>query len=718
MALGTTISRSTAVFSKILSRSRRPMYVSHASCMFTLHYFFRTFRASASLPYLQCKRLLKTIADPQLHTYIYKDRALHAIKEGLRPRFRSSLKPLPEVSVETFFARAKVIAVIVDVLNKGVLEVELLSTFGSLQITDNFLVTQILRGDLPCDIALNFFHWLKCQPGFQHNEYTYGVMLNNLGRAGHLDDMQQLFDQMKAEGCRVTLVTLVNIMGWFFKAKDMRRVAYHWTALRRSGIKPSAAMYAARIEFVIATNRHFQVEKIFEEMLRLGCLPNSRTYSLFIEHLVNADNVEAGDKIMKLMHSMKVVPTNVTYITMINGFARLGHIERVLEILGEMREHFYRPTKHLLPAIKVLQAAGKFQEASSLLGELLPDSAQDIGNDMQVCNDEDMDAVDDADSVTIVWRSAACSHFVFDIGSFVNALYDWNQNVESVLELENIQWERALVLGLFRRLKTLESLWPFFHRLSRRAGFKHDSYTCASLIQTILKSALSLEKMDYLVRELFKGLIRDGITLAVPLFNLVIRHYVAVGEAEKAGNMLELLKDVGLKPNEFTYALVIQGFSRQNRGKKATEMVQEMEDRGFRLDENTRADLINCFGLAGKTDRAFALFCKVSELGGKPSCPEYKAILATFLKAGEHGRALKLYEDMRKAGIVPTQDMYNVVTELLHKVCRFSEIQSLSQERALLKFFDGKKKALQESLLEVLFTFMRGLRRNFRRKNS
>eukprot|EP00250_Pteridium_aquilinum_P035806 c9953_g1_i1 orf=165-2552(-) len=675
------------------------------------------FRVNASSVFKLCRSFSVAVAhaqhlhgEPTKKTDAFSDELpTEKVEEGIGTGSEKRVRLPPEVSVEKFFVRGRAIANIVDLLKKGVSEDELQEALRGLPVAfDNLLVTQVLRVDLPCDIALKFFHWLTRQHGFQHNEYTYGVMLNNLGRAGRLDEMQELFDDMKSKGCSVTRVTLSNVMRWFYKAKDMRRVAHHWNTLRRAGIKPSAAIYTAYIDFLVRANRHTKIAIIFEEMLRLDCLPNSRTYTVFIEHLVNAGNVEAAAKIMSSMHTMRVVPSRVAYKIVINGFARIGNAEMVLENLREMRENFHRPTKQLMPAVTALQAAGKLEEASMLLEEIQPDSPpQSIDNATQLLDEED---ADDVECVTTVWRSASCSHLVFDVSAFVDALYAWNPRVEKALEQASLQWESSLVMGILRRLRNLESLWPFFHWLKDKVGFKHDTYSCAVLVQRILKSRSPMEKMDFLVKELFEGLQRDGMRFSVPLFNLVIRHYIAVGEAEKACNMFHMIKDFGLNPNGFSYALVIQGFAKNRQGKKATAMLKETEEHGFLLDSSTSAELITCLGLAGKIERAYALFCKMLESGRKPGRLEYKSILATYFRVGDNGMALKLYEDMRKAGIAPTQDMYDVVTGILRKACRLSDIQVLAEERRLLNFFDGNKKVLQESLLQVLFAFMEGLK--------
>ncbi|MCO5574175.1 hypothetical protein L7F22_027957 [Adiantum nelumboides] len=631
--------------------------------------------------------------------------------EEAEPGLSMNVKPPAEVSLQSFFARAKAISHVAELLRKGVGEKVLQAALRDLPVPfDGLLVTQILRADVPCDASLQFFQWLKNQHGFEHNAFTYGVMLNNLGRAGHLDQMQQLFEEMQSAGFQVSPVTLSNVMLWYYKAKDMRRLAIHWNTLRKARMKASSGIYAAYIDFLATANRHTKIAVIFEEMLRGDCLPSSRLYTVFVDHLVKVRNVEAAAKVLASMQLMRVVPSRVTYKLVINGFASCKNVEKMLEVLDEMREYFYKPTKQLMPAVIALQNAGMMKEAAALMEEMQPSTAQIMGNNMQGIDDDDKDAADE-DPVLTVWRCASVSSFVFDICAFAHALHSWNSKVEELLEQVNMKWEGPLVMGILRRIRNFDSLWSFFHWLKDKVGFKHDCYSTSLLVGKILKSRSTLQKKEFLLKELFEGLKNDGMKFRVQLFNLVIRHYVVVGEAERACSMFNLMKDFEVEPNQVSYALVIQGFSKNHQGREASKFLQQMESKGFPLDSVTCAEFITCLGRAKKTNRAYALFCKILDSERKPSRLEYKAIMTIHYNVGDYGMALKLYEDMRQAGMAPTQDMYEIVIRILHKASRVSDAQVLTDERRLLNFFDGNKKVLQENLLQVLFTFMEGIKK-------
>lgn len=618
-----------------------------------------------------------------------------------------------EVALQKFFERAMAIAQVLELLKKMTWGDELKRELRKLSVTyDTLLVTQVLREDLPCDLALNFFHWLKDQDDFKHNEYTYGVMINTLGKVGRVNEMQELFNEMKSEGCKVTPVGLSSVMLWLSKAEDAQGVVRHWEKLKRTGNKPSVAIYTAYIDLLIRTKRYSKISHIYQEMLKEECLPSSRTHTLFIQHLVKAGKVDPAHKILEIIQTMKVVPNRVTYESLINGYALAGNVDMVLRLLNEMREHFYRPSKRLIPAVKALQNATREQEATNLMREIWPEShIKDIGDikhlDGQL-SDDDMDAADGAalpDCLMTEWRSVTSSNVGFDVNAFAQALHSWNPSVEGVLEQANVEWKSSLILEILRRARNLETSWPFFHWVKGRAGFKHDSYSCMLMIQRILMSRSHLMKRASLVKKLFEGLRKDGFNFTVPMFNMVIRHFVNAGEAEKALEIFNWIKDFDLEPNEFSYASVIQGLANNRQVSKAMDMMEAMQEAGFQLDSMTSAKLIFCLGLAGKTERAYSLFSKILESGRNPSCVEYKAIMATYSRVGDQKMALKLYEQMRGAGIAPTQDMYEVVSVILRKANRLLDIKGIAEERKALNFFGGSKKALQESLLQVLALF-------------
>ena len=142
-----------------------------------------------------CRRISSTSS-------IFSVEAAAAAASQHSMKMKKNKKPPAQIALANFFQRTRTIARIVHLLQKegGDWDSELLQeALQSEERQEPFdaqlLVTQVLKvDDLPCDISLRFFQWLKGQPPtiFEHNEYTYGVMLNALGRVGRLYEMEEL----------------------------------------------------------------------------------------------------------------------------------------------------------------------------------------------------------------------------------------------------------------------------------------------------------------------------------------------------------------------------------------------------------------------------------------------------------------------------------------------------------------------------------------------
>ncbi|MCO5548781.1 hypothetical protein L7F22_002243 [Adiantum nelumboides] len=624
-----------------------------------------------------------------------------------------------EVAICQFFERMKLVEQLVTILKQSSWGEETEKGLEELSLTySTKLVTQVLRVPFSCDVALGFFNWLKKQNDFKHNEYTYGVLLNSLGRAKHLTEMRDVLNEMKSDGCKITPVIMGCVIHWYAIVGDIRNVRRHWQGFKRAETKPSLGVYTAYLDFLVRVKWFTKIPYVYENMLSEECLPNSRTYTLLIQHLAADGRLRAAVQILEIMQKVQVVPSRLAYEYIIEGYAKAGEVEKVQEFLTAMRERFHRPSKRLMHAVKVLQEAEKSEDAGILREEIgLEDfsrvehealqEGEGGANDSSALSEEGDSMLE---SVMCAWRDVTSPNVGFDVNSFAQAIHTWSLAVEAELEKADVQWGSTLVLEVLRRLRNLETSWPFFHWVKNRAGFKHDKYTCMVMIQRILKSRSALDKTEALVDELFEGMQRDGIKFTVPMFNMMIRHYVLASDIERAQNFFDRIGDYNLEPNAASYAPVIQALAKDRQGRKAMDMLNRMQTAGFHPDSATCAELITCLELAEKLPDAYELFSKIPESGRDPGPLEYKAVMAAASRAGDQRLALSLYERMRGAGVKPTQDMFDEVSVILRKANRQYDFNTIANFRRTLKFFDGRKKALQENLLKVLDLFMRSMK--------
>ncbi|GAA0164057.1 hypothetical protein LIER_19782 [Lithospermum erythrorhizon] len=68
-------------------------------------------------------------------------------------------------------------------------------------LMDAYQANQILKELKDYNVALGFFYWLKKQPGFKHDGYTYTTMVGILGRARQFGAINKLLYQMLTDNC-------------------------------------------------------------------------------------------------------------------------------------------------------------------------------------------------------------------------------------------------------------------------------------------------------------------------------------------------------------------------------------------------------------------------------------------------------------------------------------------------------------------------------------
>eukprot|EP00249_Psilotum_nudum_P019549 c27310_g1_i2 orf=164-2986(+) len=635
----------------------------------------------------------------------------------------SEQEACPEIILEKLFQKTEQIVQILGLLRKW--DEDTQKSLTDLHLNyDTAIVTQVLRGlrqirkptsdsnSQEMDAAKGFFKWLKTVQGFKHDQYTYSVMMNALGKAGRIDEMQALFKEMREEGCPLTVDTCTKAMLWLGRAERFDDVVRLWEEMKEAGIKPSVSIYTVIMDNLARAKQFQGVANIYMGMLKEEHLPNARTHTVLVQHLANMGKLDGAFKILGIMEKMKVVPNNVTYEVLIAGYAKIGNLEMVTKLVNAMREHFLRPGIRLVGTVRALQKAGKLEEANVLAKDIWPVlSADDNIADTFLSQFGEMeggtandDTVHELSQMEDLWRTEGGLNAVLDLNALALALQTWNPAVEEVLGRANIKWNSLLAYEILRRVKNQEAAHNFFRFVSGQPGFKHDSYTCMLMMQKVLRSKINAVRKVSMIEEMLGEMQQEGL-LSVPMLNMVIRYFINETKIEEALCIFDFIRDFGLEPNEASYNTMIEGLARDRQGRRAMDLYKEMQAGNLQPSSKVYIELIKCVGLAGKIDMAYSLFKKMTESGITLGAEEYAPIISIYSKAGDQKTALALYEDMRRSGIRPSQGTYELVTDVLRKAKRVSDLQALERRRNSYDLFGGRNKMLQESLLSVISIF-------------
>ncbi|KAG2319733.1 hypothetical protein Bca52824_012946 [Brassica carinata] len=226
--------------------------------------------------------------------------------------------------------------------------------------------------------ALGFFYWLKRQPKFKHDDYTYTTMLGSLGRAKQFGAINKLLDEMVREGVRPNTVTFNRLIHSYGRANYLKEAMNVFHQMQKAGCRPDRVTYCTLIDIHakagfldVAMDMHQRMNaagietdtftysliinclgkaghlpaahKLFCEMVDQGCKPNLVTYNIMIDLHAKARNYQSALKLYRDMQNAGFKPDNVTYSIVMVVLGHCGYLEEAEAVFAKMQEENWIP---------------------------------------------------------------------------------------------------------------------------------------------------------------------------------------------------------------------------------------------------------------------------------------------------------------------------------------------------------------------------------------
>jgi pentatricopeptide repeat protein len=135
----------------------------------------------------------------------------------------------------------------------------------------------------------------------------------------------------------------------------------------------------------------------------------------------------------------------------------------------------------------------------------------------------------------------------------------------------------------------------------------------------------------------------------------------------RAYEVYEAIKRMGLRPDAYTFASLINACAAAEDLECAWETVAEMAVEGVRPDLMIYLSLINCCSQAGDPDRAEQTFAMMENDGFTPDCQICNCLLNAYANDGRSDRARKLFEKMNRCGPRPNDCTYAIMIKTYAK---------------------------------------------------
>ncbi|KAF9613400.1 hypothetical protein IFM89_008230 [Coptis chinensis] len=138
--------------------------------------------------------------------------------------------------------------------------------------------------------------------GYAANTITYNCLLDGFCKAGEIDRLRELFDQMNTEGVPADVITL-NIL----------------------------------VDGMCKHGRISSAFEFFNDMQKKGLNANAITYTSLISAFCNVNNLDKATAMFDLMVSSGCIPDKVVYYSLINGFSRAGRLDDACSVASKMK---------------------------------------------------------------------------------------------------------------------------------------------------------------------------------------------------------------------------------------------------------------------------------------------------------------------------------------------------------------------------------------------
>ncbi|GLT29648.1 hypothetical protein SLA2020_045010 [Shorea laevis] len=209
-------------------------------------------------------------------------------------------------------------------------------------------------------------------------------------------------------------------------------------------------------------------------------------------------------------------------------------------------------------------------------------------------------------------------------------------------------------------------------------GFFENAMTSGTLrpniaTYTALLSALSILGRFDKVYDLVSGIDKQGLAFDVVMYSSWICGCYKDTDLVEAFRKHREMVDKGIKPDVFSYTILIDKFSKEGNVEKATGFLWKMLKDGVKANVVTYTAIMLGFCKKGKLEEAFTILKEVEDMGIEVDEFMYATLIDGVCRRGELDHAFDLLHEMEKKMVKPSIITYNTVINGLCKVGRTFE---------------------------------------------
>lgn len=440
---------------------------------------------------------------------------------------------------------------------------------------------------------------------------AYNSLIKCLYQEGLVEDAKYLVDIMQDHGLVPDIGTFLIMVHEHCKRGDFLSAFDLLDEMEERGLKQDVSVYDTVISHLGREFRVLEAEKLFHRMLEAGIEPDETIYATMINAYSKSGLATKAHELFEKMLQLGVQPSSHSYTALINGLIKKNMTEKGCVYIDRMLEEGIMPNAVFYTSlINQFLRKREFEFALRLV-DLMERS----------CIDPDL-------ITHITLASGIC------------------RNIRRIERKQPPKrWKK--IKGKEKSKKEKEMLFRLLHKQIMLPS------------DTILKVAIrSQEDMKIFALRLNQKIKNAAFMPNLFLYNARISGFCWTQRMEEAYTYLDLMQSEGLRPNEVTFTILMDGHLRIGETDLAVGLFNRMNASGCFPDRVVYDTLIKGFCKVGRLQDALSVSHMMQKRGFSPSRASYENLLNVFCALYSSDHALKIVDDMLAHGYIPCR--YNL----------------------------------------------------------
>lgn len=483
----------------------------------------------------------------------------------------------------------------------------------------HFNVARVILRQRSVALATSFFQWACKQIG--HEVCSYHAYLMKLGEVKHFDEMWELLNEMRDNGCQVTRTTFCIMIKAYGAARMPSMAVDVLRRVHEYNVTVDTHVYTTLLNVFFLSNLVGEARLCFSRMLEDDLNLDTYAFSTLIRGFGLSWHIRDAQSCFDIMLKARCEPDVSTYNGLIEGFCCVDAMKDAMSAFSALQKRGLKPTTSTFNIIvRAFCRVGRFDDAINMFASM-----------KTIC-------LPDQSTFNILLQ-----------GLFLSK--DISKAVDFFKLMEKEGWADArsyiyLSNGL-RQAKQTEEMHYLLKTLFAKHGFTNRE-VCIALLHNLSY----LGNLDEAER-LFKAMVAALTDPCMPSYAIMISCYCRLEKLNEAIELLTELKGRGCKPSTFCYTPIVGALLKVNRVADAMKCFEEM------LEYDLEVNAITCNFLLGELckqamveDALKVCYIVVDNRFAIRSLTFFE-LMKCLCKLGKIEEANTLFRAMHKLGCLP-----------------------------------------------------------------